>query len=689
MEKLRNIGIMAHIDAGKTTTTERILYYTGVGHKMGEVHDGAATMDWMAQEQERGITITAAATTCSWRDHTINIIDTPGHVDFTIEVERSLRVLDGALGLFDAVAGVEPQSETVWAQADKYQVPRVAFVNKMDRVGANFQGTIREIRERLGKEAQAIQIPIGVEEKFEGVVDILRQKAFFFSKDDLGATVIEEEIPEELRDEAVRARETLIEALCEYDDDLAEEYLEGKEIEAGRLVKTVRKAVIENAFVPVLCGTAFKNKGIQLLLDAVVDYLPSPIDRGVVSGYGGKSTNKDVLRRPSDQEDFSALAFKIAADPFVGLLTYLRIYSGILKLGQQIYNPLQRKRERVQKILRMHAEKKKELSEARAGDIVAVLGLKYTATGETLCREKKIIILDLMDFPRSVISMAVGPKVSSRESRLMEALDQMRLEDPSFTFGEEKETGQLLIHGMGELHLEVVAERLEREFKVGLRTGKPRVNYRESIVGEGTGEYTVEREQMGKRQFGHCKIRVRPVENPEGVQFLSEVSPKVLPENFLRTITESVVHAGLSGQMASYPLINMEAILEEANYREEESEGSAYALAASHAFARACVKASLCLLEPVMRLEVTTPGEYTGSIIAGINARGGRILRIGAKGHKEIIEASMPLAKSFGYATDLRSRGQGRAVFSLSFDHYRAMEAEAAREVLEARGILI
>lgn len=687
--KIRNIGIMAHIDAGKTTTTERILYYTGKSHKIGEVHDGAATMDWMVQEQERGITITSAATTCSWLDHEINIIDTPGHVDFTIEVERSLRVLDGAVGVFDAVSGVEPQSETVWGQADKYKVPRIAFVNKMDRVGADFDNCIQEIKDKLDKKAAAIQRPMGVEDAFVGMIDLVKMKAITYNNDDLGAKVVEQEIPAEFLDEATMARDELIEALSDYDDELAEAYLGGEQVTIEKIKAVLRKAVIDHNFIPVLCGSAFKNKGVQPLLDAVVNYLPSPSDRGEIKGVSAKDNTKADSRQPDETELFSGLAFKIATDPFVGSLTYVRIYSGELKVGQNILNSLKNKKERVNKILRMHANKRTEIDVARAGDIVALSGLKVTTTGETLCAEHKPIIFDLMEFPETVISVAIEPKTTADEKKLIASLDQLKMEDPSFQYRNNAETGQLLIFGMGELHLDIIADRLEREFKVGIRVGKPQVSYRESIVAEAKAEHTFNRESAGKMQFGHCVIKVEPFDAQAGVQFESAISKRELPEEFLETIKRSVLDTAPGGLLAGYPFINIKATLVEAKFNPEESTEVAYAIAASNAFRDACKKAGLKLLEPVMHLEVLTPQDYTGDVISDINMKRGKIAAMGSKQNKELITAKVPLSEMFGYSTDLRSKSQGRASFAMAFDHYSELGKEMAKSILEKRGIFI
>ncbi len=689
IENIRNIGIMAHIDAGKTTTTERILFYTGKSHKIGEVHDGAATMDWMEQEQERGITITSAATTCSWKKSNINIIDTPGHVDFTIEVERSLRVLDGAVGVFDAVSGVEPQSETVWGQADKYKVPRIAFVNKMDRMGADFQNCIAEIREKLDKKAAAIQLPIGAEDEFSGIIDLLKMKALRFTEADLGATVEEGDIPAELLDDAAIAREELVETLADYDDDFAEKYLGGEDITVDEIKTVMRKAVIFENFVPVLCGSAFKNKGVQPLLDAVIDYLPNPVDRGEIKGISAKDPDQEEVRKPDPEDTFSGLAFKIATDPFVGSLTFIRIYSGSLKMGQNVYNPHKKKKERINKILQMHADKRTELQEAKAGDIVAISGLKYTTTGETLCTDHKPLMYDLMEFPETVISVAIEPKTTADEKKMMESLDQLKMEDPSFTYRNNKETGQLLIFGMGELHLEIIADRLQREFKVGVRVGSPQVSYRESIIGEAKAESTFNKEQAGKVQFGHCELKVEPADEQAGIQFETALTKRDLPQECIDSIERSIHDTAPGGAMAGYPFINIKVTLLRAEYRDEDSSEVAYSIAASGAFREACNKAGVKLLEPVMALEVITPSDYTGDVISDINMKRGKILNMGSKQNKEQVEAEVPLSEMFGYSTDLRSKSQGRASFTMNFDKYVDIPHELAKDLLEKRGIYI
>ena len=689
IDKIRNIGIMAHIDAGKTTTTERILYYTGKSHKIGEVHNGTATMDWMIQEQERGITITSAATTCRWNNQIINIIDTPGHVDFTIEVERSLRVLDGAVGVFDAVSGVEPQSETVWAQADKYKVPRLAFVNKMDRMGADFDNCVNEIREKLDKKAAAIQRPIGSEENFNGLVDLIEMKAIYFPSESLGSKIEIADIPADLVDECQMYRDELLDNLSEYDETLTDLILNDEKPSVAQVKAALRKAVIKDNFIAVLCGSAFKNKGIQPLLDAVVDYLPSPVDRGELHGHSIKNPEKTEVRKPEIEEMFSGIAFKIATDPFVGSVTFVRIYSGKLESGQTVYNPIKKKRERINKIFQMHADKRTELQEAYAGDIVAVAGFKDTTTGETLCTENKPIIYDLMEFPETVISVAIEPKTAADEKKLLSTLEQLKNEDPSFTFKNNQETGQLLILGMGELHLEIIADRLQREFNVGIRVGKPQVSYRESISGSASENNIFHKELAGKVQFGDVTIKVEPADYQAGVLFESSVPTKQLPQNFIDAIKKSVMDTAPGGAMAGYPFLNIKATLVGAAFNENESSEVAYAIAASSAFRDACKKAGVRLLEPVMELEVVTPQDYTGDVISDINAKRGKILTMGIKQNKDLISAEVPLAELFGYSTDLRSKSQGRASFTMKFKSYVEMPTELAKSTLEKKGIYI
>ncbi len=689
IDKIRNIGIMAHIDAGKTTTTERILYYTGKSHKIGEVHDGTATMDWMIQEQERGITITSAATTCRWLNNTINIIDTPGHVDFTIEVERSLRVLDGAIGVFDAVSGVEPQSETVWAQADRYGVPRLAFVNKMDRMGADFDNCILEIREKLDKKAAAIQRPIGSEENFSGIVDLVEMKALYFASESLGSKVEIKEIPEDILDECLMYRDELLDNLSDYDEVLTDLILMDQKPNVTQIKVALRKAVISYNFIPVLCGSAFKNKGIQPLLDAVVDYLPSPSDRGELKGHNLKDSEKIEIRKPEIDEILSGIAFKIATDPFVGSVTYVRIYSGKLESGQTVYNSLKKKRERVNKIFQMHADKRTELQEAFAGDIVAIAGFKETTTGETICMENKPIVYDLMEFPETVISVAIEPKTAADEKKLVSTLEQLKNEDPSFTFRANQETGQLLIYGMGELHLEIIVDRLQREFNVGIRVGKPQVSYRESISTSATSEGIFHKDLANKVQFGQVTLKVEPIDYQAGVLFESELNSKKLPQIFIDAVKKSIMDTAPGGMLAGYPFLNIKAILTDARFNENESTEVAYAIAASTAFRDACKKASVRLLEPVMDLEVVTPQDYTGDVISDINSKRGKIITMGIKQNKDLISAEVPLAELFGYSTDLRSKSQGRASFTMKFKCYIEMPVELAKSTLEKKGIYI
>ncbi len=688
LNQLRNIGIMAHIDAGKTTTTERILYYTGVNYKIGEVHDGTATMDWMVQEQERGITITSAATACKWNKHDINIIDTPGHVDFTIEVERSLRVLDGAVGVFCAVGGVEPQSETVWGQADKYDVPRIAFVNKMDRVGADFHNVVSEIKEKLGKNATAAQLPIGAEDEFLGCIDLVEMKKIIWEDEDLGAKFEVLDLTDSETEEAQMYREELIESIADFDEELAELYLGGEEINAESLKKAIRSAVIKEGFIPVFCGTAFKNKGVQPLLDAVVDYLPSPLDIGAVAGFEVKNRDKKTSREPSSSEAFSGLAFKISTDPFVGQLTFFRVYSGEITAGSQIYNPLEDKKERLGKILKMHANKREELQSAQAGDIVAVTGLKYTTTGQTLCATNKPIIYDLMEFPETVISIAIEAKTTADEDKLAKTLEQLKIEDPSFKYMNNKETGQLLIYGMGELHLEIIVDRLLREFKVGVNVGSPQVAYRESISALASASKEYKNEVSGKAQYGYVELTVEPIEE-QVVLFETDFQSREIPKEYFTAVEQGVLDSAPGGALAGYPFIGIKVTLKEMKYNDVESNEVAYTIAASMAFREACIKAGLTLMEPVMDLEIITPQESAGDVISDLNTRRGKISSMNPKADKELIKAEAPLAGMFGYSTDLRSKTQGRASFSMTFKNYEKMDNRLAKQVLEKRGIFI
>ncbi|MCY4643756.1 MAG: elongation factor G [Bacteriovoracales bacterium] len=689
LQSLRNIGIMAHIDAGKTTTTERILFYTGRTHKMGEVHDGNATMDWMLQEQERGITITSAATACSWKGHEINIIDTPGHVDFTIEVERSLRVLDGALGVFCAVGGVEPQSETVHTQADRYKTPRIAFINKMDRIGADFDHVVSEIKSKLNKTPCPIQIPIGKEDGFKGVIDLIHMKALVWDDGDLGQQFTACDIPGELREKAETLREEMISIAADYDDPLAEDYLEGKALESAQILKALRKATLSSEVMPVLCGSAFKNKGVQPLLDAITHFLPSPLDRGDIKGFDSKTRQKEISREPGPQAPFSGVAFKIARDPFVGMLTYVRLYSGTIKSGGNVYNPLKKKRERIQKILKMHANKREELKEAKAGDIVALVGPKETTTGETLCLEQKQIIFDLMEFPQTVISTAIEAKTTADQDKLEKTLAQLKMEDPSFHYQNNLETGQLLIHGMGELHLEVIIDRVRREFNVKINVGKPQVSYRETVGAKATASREFIREVGDKVHKGHCTLQVEPAPCPQGVIFESKVPSRELPRDIEKAIHKAVLDTAPGGILAGYPLINVKVTLLESDYDENSAHPLSYSMAAAQAFQEACRKASPTMMGPLMDLEIVTPVEYTGDILADLNSRKGKILDVRPRGHKEVIKAEVPLARMFGHSTDLRSKSQGRAGFTMTFKCYGPLSAAETKEILESRGIYL
>ncbi len=687
---VRNIGIMAHIDAGKTTTSERILYYTGKNYKIGEVHEGTATMDWMIQEQERGITITSAATTCEWKNHTINLIDTPGHVDFTIEVERSLRVLDGAVGVFCAVGGVEPQSETVWGQADKYKVPRIAFVNKMDRTGADFLSVVSEIREKLGKKAAAIHLPIGQEETFLGMIDIVAMKALVWNDQTLGEKFETLDLTSDQFEEAQLYRDELIETLADVHDGFADLFLNGHEFSEEELKKYIREATIHKNFIPVLCGSAFKNKGIQPLLDAVNLYLPAPTDKGLITAHDAKDPEKIVTREVDEKELLSALAFKIATDPFVGRITFIRIYSGELKVGDSIYNSLENKKERINKLLQMHANKRNEVESAGAGDIVAVLGFKNTTTGQTLCAEHKPIIFDLMQFPLAVISVAIEPKTTADEEKLQTTLEYLKIEDPSFNFAVNKETGQLLISGMGELHLEIIVDRLQREFKVGVNVGKPQVSYRECINGIGSASHEYKKELNGKLQFGHCELQVSPTEDKNGdITIKFKKKDRNIPDNIYEAVEKGIRESVPGGAMAGYPFIGIQVEVTNVNYLENESFDIAYIIAASMAFKEAAQKAGLVLMEPIMSLEVVTPTDFAGEIIADINAKRGKIIGVEPKHNKDLLKAEVPLAEMFGYSTQIRSRSQGRATFTLTFNKYDAVERNLAVNILQKRGIYI
>ena len=672
---------MAHIDAGKTTTTERVLYYTGVSHKMGEVHDGTATMDWMEQEQERGITITSAATTCFWRGHRINIIDTPGHVDFTIEVERSLRVLDGAVAVFCAVGGVEPQSETVWRQADKFSVPRLAMVNKMDRTGADFERVVRMMKERLAANPVPIQLPLGKEDSFRGVIDLVRMSAIVWEEDTLGAKFHDEPIPDDMAAEVAAARERLLEAVADVDDTLVERYLLGQEIAVEELMSAIRQATIGNRITPVVCGTAFRNKGVQPMLDAVVDYLPSPLDIPPVVGIDphGKA---EAIRKPSDDEPFSALAFKIMNDPFVGHLTFVRVYSGVLSSGDFLYNSVRQKKERVGRLLKMHANKREEIKTIYAGEIAAVVGLKTAYTGDTLCDKDHEIIPESITSPAPVISIAIEPKTKADQEKLGFSLQKLMMEDPSFQVRNDEETGQTLISGMGELHLEIIVDRLLREFKVEANVGRPQVAYRETITRPAKQEGRYIRQTGGRGQYGHVWITVEPSEKGKGFEFVNKIVGGSIPREYIPAVEKGIVEAAEGGVIAGYPVVDVTVSLIEGSYHEVDSSEMAFKIAGSMAFKAACKGAGPILLEPVMGVEVVCPEDFTGDVIGDLSSRRGRIQGIAARGNTQVIGAHVPLAQMFEYATDLRSKTQGRATYTMQFDHYEPTPQSVSEEVI-------
>ncbi len=689
LARTRNIGIMAHIDAGKTTTTERILYYTGITYKIGEVDEGTAVMDWMEQEQERGITITSAATTCFWRDHRINIIDTPGHVDFTAEVERSLRVLDGAVAVFDAVAGVEPQSETVWRQADKYRVPRICFVNKMDRVGANFTGTLEQIRRKLQANPVAVQLPLGTEDRFQGVIDLVSMRAVRYKDETLGADVIIDDVPEEYRAQARQLREHLVEKISEWDDRLLEKYLAGEPVSAQEIKAALRRRTIGSVrrekapFVPVVCGAAFRNKGVQPLLDAVVDYLPSPVDIPPVVGIDpGKGDEVQVERAASDEAPFSALAFKIMTDPFVGQLAFIRVYSGVMTSGSMVYNAARRKTERLGRLLKMHANKREEIKEVYAGDIAAAVGLRSVTTGDTICDEKHPIVLEPMQFPEPVISLAIEPKTKADQEKLGLGLGKLQAEDPTFRVRTDSDTGQVVIAGMGELHLEILVDRLSREFGVDASVGRPQVAYKETLTREAEGEGQYIRQTGGRGQYGHAKIRVRPRRPGEGVAFVSEIVGGAIPREYIRPIEEGVREAMSGGVLAGYPVDDVGVTLYGGSYHDVDSSEMAFKIAGSMAFKEAARKATPVLLEPIMKIEVVVPEQYVGDVMGDLNGRRGRILSVEARGSTQIISARVPLSEMFGYATDLRSCTQGRATYTMHFDRYEQAPQNVSEEVV-------
>ncbi|MBJ6751995.1 elongation factor G [Geomonas anaerohicana] len=686
LEMTRNIGIMAHIDAGKTTTTERILYYTGVSHKIGEVHDGAATMDWMAQEQERGITITSAATTCNWKEHRINIIDTPGHVDFTIEVERSLRVLDGAVAVFCSVGGVEPQSETVWRQADKYRVPRIAFINKMDRIGADFFRGIAMIKDRLKANPVALQIPIGSEENYKGLVDLIEMKGIVFNDETMGAVYDVVEIPADLVDQANEYRELLIEEVSSHDDALMEKYLGGEEISNAELKAAIRQATLDIKICPVICGSAFKNKGVQHLLDAVLDYMPAPTDIPAIQGVDA-NTEAPIERHASDSEPFSALGFKIMTDPFVGQLCFFRVYSGVIQSGSYVYNATKGKRERIGRILKMHANKREEIKEVYAGDIAAAVGLKYTTTGDTLCDEDHAVILESIEFPEPVISIAIEPKTKADQEKLGLSLGKLASEDPSFRVKTDEETGQTIISGMGELHLEIIVDRLFREFKVEANVGKPQVAYRETITKKVKAEGKFVRQSGGRGQFGHVWLEIEPQEAGKGYEFVDAIKGGVVPREYIPAVDKGIRESLDNGVMAGFPVVDVKVTLVDGSYHEVDSSEMAFKIAGSMGFKEGCAKAAPIILEPIMSVEVVVPEEYMGDVIGDLNSRRGRIMGMEGRAGAQVVTAMVPLAQMFGYSTDLRSATQGRATYSMTFDHYEPVPKSVAEEIVaKAKG---
>ena len=682
LDKVRNIGIMAHIDAGKTTTTERILFYTGRTHRMGEVHEGLATMDWMEQEQERGITITSAATTCEWKGHQINIIDTPGHVDFTVEVERSLRVLDGAVAVFCAKGGVEPQSETVWRQATKYGVPRLAYVNKMDITGANFYRVVKMMHEKLGANAVPIQLPIGSEDSFKGIIDLINMKAEIYT-DDLGTVMEESEIPAEMLEQATQYHDEMVEKVAETDDALTEKFLDGEEITVEELKAAIRRATIAGKINPVLCGTSYRNKGVQPLLDAVVEYLPSPIDVPSIKGTL-KSTGEEIERHPSDDEPFAALAFKVMVDPFVGKLVFFRVYSGVLKSGSYVYNATKGKRERIGRILRMHANHREEIEEIYAGDIAAAVGFKETTTGDTLCVENKPILLESMEFPDPVIRVAIEPKTKAGRDKMAEALMRLAQEDPTFKTYTDETTGQTIIAGMGELHLEIIVDRLLREFRVEATVGKPQVAYKECITKPVKAEGRFVRQTGGHGQYGHCVIELSPLEPGSGYEFEDKTVGGVIPKEFIQPISDGVKEASASGALGGYEVVDFKCTLLDGSYHEVDSSEMAFHIAGSLAFKEAVQKADCALMEPVMKVEIVVPDEYLGAVVSDINSRRGRITETDMNGELHVIDAMVPLSEMFGYATDLRSRSQGRGTFTMQFGQYETVPKNVATKILGA-----
>jgi len=681
LDRTRNIGIMAHIDAGKTTTTERILFYTGVSHRMGEVHDGAATMDWMEQERERGITITAAATTCFWQDHRINIIDTPGHVDFTIEVERSLRVLDGAVAVFDSVQGVEPQSETVWRQADKYRVPRIAFMNKMDRIGADFYGSVQSLVDRLGANPVPIQLPIGREAEFRGSVDLVTMKAYLYDDESLGAKYRIEEMPAELTDLAKEYREKMLESVAEHDEQVLERYLNGHSLTPEEIRRAIRAGTISMKVTPVVCGSAFKNKGVQQILDAVVDYLPSPLDIPPVVGVE-PSSGKEVKRQANDDEPFAALAFKIMTDPFAGQLTYFRVYSGTLKTGVPVYNITKGTKERIGRLLKMHANKREDIDAVYAGDIAAAVGLKGATTGDTLCDPKHPVLLEVMKFPEPVIAMAIEPKTKQDQEKLGFSLQKLAQEDPSFRVRTDEETGQTIISGMGELHLEIIVDRLLREFKVEANVGKPEVAFRETIRRSAEAEAKYIKQTGGRGQYGHVVLTVAPSEQGAGFEFVNKIVGGAIPREYIPAVEKGIKERMETGVLAGYPVRDVRVTLTDGSYHEVDSNEMAFKIAGSMAFQDGCRKADPVLLEPIMKVEVLVPQEYMGDVIGNLNGRRGKIQGIKVRAGSQAVDAAVPLSEMFGYATDLRSRTQGRATYSMEFDRYEPIPKQIAEGII-------
>lgn len=682
LEKTRNIGIMAHIDAGKTTTTERILFYTGVLHRMGEVHDGAATMDWMEQEKERGITITSAATTCFWRDNRINIIDTPGHVDFTVEVERSLRVLDGAVALFCAVGGVEPQSETVWRQADKYRVPRIAFVNKMDRVGADFYHAVEMMKTRLGANAVPIMLPIGQGETFVGVLDLISMQARIFHEETFGNTWDEIDIPADLKDRAHEYRTKMLEAVAEVDDTLLVKYLDGEEISYDEVLAVLRRATIEMRIIPVLCGSSFKNKGVQRLLDSVVDFLPSPVDVGLTVGHH-VNLSDHIERRPADDEKFSALAFKLATDPYVGKLIFFRVYSGQVSAGSYVFNSVSGRKERIGRILRMHANHREDVEVAYTGDICAAIGLKNTRTGDTLCDEADPIVLEKMDFPEPVIDIAVEPKTKADQEHLSEAIQKLADEDPTFRVRTDEETGQTILSGMGELHLDILIDRMKREFNVVANVGKPQVAYKETIREKTEAEGKFVRQSGGRGQFGHVWIELEPNEKGKGFEFIDGIIGGVIPREYIPAVSQGIQEAMKNGILAGYPVEDIKVRLFDGSYHDVDSSEMAFKIAGSMAFKAAAQKAKPVILEPIFSVEVVTPEEYMGNIVGDLNSRRGRIEGMGTRSDAQVVKVSVPLSEMFGYATTLRSISQGRALYSMHFSHYEEVPRNISEQIIE------